>query len=71
MVKIKTQDWWASTNPHQSRNSRTDKNGFLVCQVVTETEKALLVRTEGRGLIGWGKTFEFWIPKSVIAERKD
>ena len=66
MAKIKTQDWWASTNPHKSRNSRKDENGFLICEIVKETEKALLIRTEGRGLIGLGKTFEFWVPKSVI-----
>jgi hypothetical protein len=71
MTKIKTQEWWTSTNPIKSQNSRKDQNGFLICTILKETEKAILVQTEGKGLIGLGKQFEFWIPKSVITERRE
>jgi len=35
-------------------------------ELVAETEKAILLRMQGIGLIGKGKTYEKWIPKSQI-----
>ena len=70
-TKIKTAEWWKSTNPRQSEGAKLVGKGFIVGTIQAETQKALLIRTKAWFQILGIKPVEFWIPKIVIESREE
>ena len=68
-MKLKLVEWWKPSNANQLIFAQK-VDGKLIAEILKETEKAVLVRVQGRGLVGMGKTWEYWIPKSVISDKE-